>query len=183
MSRRHERRPLREWEREPERRSAQQQVGAFRLAGFAILMIGSVLAINGLTGDKRPEGTAPSPATQPRIAVDRALERVTHDRQPYAPLTVGTSAELLRKLRDDLRVDVAILESESALKLAAQERCTQPIAIAVRDGVRYAGCMVNVQGANRARATRALRALTDLRGREALLGDGFDIPEVRPTSP
>lgn len=183
MSRRHERRPIREWEREPERRSAQQQIGLFRLFGFAVLLIGSTIAINALSRDELPEGTAPSAATQPRIAVDAALERVTHDRQPYATLTTGTTTELLRRVRDDLRVDVAILESEAALKLAAQDRCTAPIAIAVRGATRYAGCMVNVEGASRTKAQRALTALTDLRGREALLGDGFDIPEVRPTSP
>lgn len=174
----YDRRPLREWEEPKRRRSATQQIGAFRLVGFIAIMAGSFLVFRnfGSGGD----ATTPTSGTTPRVAVDAALAPVVRIRVPRAKLTTGTSDELVSKIRSGLVVDVAVLGAQQTAVLAASERCSEAEAIAERGSARYAACLVNAKGSSRALAAEALTALTDLKGRGALLDAGFDVPEVRP---
>ncbi|MFT4034482.1 MAG: hypothetical protein QM679_02780 [Patulibacter sp.] len=173
---RYDRRPLREWEQPPHRPSAARQIGMLRLVGFIAILAGSYVVLN---RPRTPQPTTPVPS-QPRIAVDTALAATVRRQLPHATLTTGSSAQLDRKLRSGLVVDLAVLASRRVAALAATERCSGPQAIAARDDAQYAACFVNAAGSSRALGRLALEALTDLAGRDQLLAAGFDVPDLRP---
>ncbi|MEH3054492.1 MAG: hypothetical protein PGN13_10880 [Patulibacter minatonensis] len=186
---RYDRRPRRQWEDEPARRSAQQQIGTFRLIGFFVLLV-VVFAytFQSFGKDDPPVPTGTSSATPvtgaPRIAAADALDGTIRRRLPKAKLRTGRSGALLAQLGigSAPNADVAFLALADARALAAAGRCSSPQPIATRDGTSYAACALTTDGASRPLAAVAIDALTDIDGRDDLINAGFDVPEVRPSA-
>lgn len=176
---RYDRRPLREWDDDrTTRRTATQQVGAFRLVGFVVILLATYVVFRNFGTDPTP--TTPTSGSPPRVAIDAALAPVLRARLPHAQLTVGTSDELAMKVREGTPFDATVLGATQTAALASAERCSDAQPVAAKGSARYATCLVNAAGSSRALAAAAVDALTDLDGRSALLDAGFDVPTTRP---
>ncbi|MBO9532446.1 MAG: hypothetical protein J7513_05675 [Solirubrobacteraceae bacterium] len=172
---RYDRRPRRDWDDRGKPRSAGQQIGNLRLIGFIAILAVSFTLLN------RKDDPPPTP-NEPRIAADSAIAPTIRTLLPKARIRTGTSDELAGDIRGGLVVDLAVLRREQVAPLAGDEQCAEATPIAEKAKTVYAACRVNANGSSRDLANPALDALTSIKGRDALLDGGFDIPEVRPTA-
>ncbi len=167
---RYDRRPRRDWNAAP-RRGGAGQIGSVRLIGFIVVLAGSFLLLN-RDGDKQPV-----PPSTPRVAVDAAI-RTPHagrDRQRDAhhrPLDRARHTD-----PDGLVVDLALLERDAAQTLIDAELCSDAAVFASRGRTAYVACDLNAQGSSRQLASEVREALASLRGRDALIGAGLDVPQ------
>lgn len=150
-----------------------------RLIGFVLILAGSFVVLR----PGKHNTPTPTSGADPRVAVDTALAPAVRARLPHARLLTGTSDELIAKVRTgDTVVDLVILAPRQVALLASSERCSSPQPVAERGSARFVACLMNADGSSRALAAKALTAITDLEGRDALLAAGFDVPEARPTA-
>lgn len=167
---RYDRRPRRDWNPAP-RRGGAAQIGSVRLIGFIVVLAGSFLLLN-RDGDKQPV-----PPSTPRVAVDAAIERPTRAAIGSATLTTAPSTALVTRIRDGLVVDLALLERDAAQTLIDAELCSDAAVFASRGRTEYVACDLNAQGSSRQLASEVREALASLRGRDALIGAGLDVPQ------
>lgn len=171
---RYDRRPRREWD-EP-RRSPSSQIGSLRLLGFLVILASSFMLLN--RGSDEP--AAP---TTPRVAVDAAIASPVRGVIGTATITASPSAELARRLRDGLFVDLALLDGETAQSLVDAGTCSDAAVFASRGRTQYVACNVNAQGSSRERAATVRDRLASLDGRDALIGAGLDVPQTGDATP
>lgn len=173
---RYDRRPRRDWNDAP-RRGGAGQIGSVRLIGFIVVLAGSFLLFN------RDGGKQPVPPSTPRVAVDAAIADSTRAAIGSATLTTAPSSALVARIRDGLVVDLALLERGAAQTLIDAELCSDAAVFASRGRTEYAACDINAQGSSRQRASEVRESLASLRGRDALIGAGLDVPQSTGAAP